>query len=194
MQLVQSVAARVFVLAAFLLGSAPNAGAVVFSPKTFLLSNGMQVVVVTNRRAPIVAHMVWYKIGAADGLGRAEMRQQGFFAPDPNAWHLVKRGGGDGFGAFGPMGADGKPVRFVAQPLNKIQHRIIVAQGKGALPDAVELFFAVVAINAFCYSEHWQIVDAKVTHDFGDGADLTGAAVDQKQIWPQRFFTVGVVF
>ena len=66
MQFLQSVAVRVFVLAAFLLGSAPNAGAVVFSPKTFLLSNGMQVVVVTNRRAPIVAHMVWYKIGAAD--------------------------------------------------------------------------------------------------------------------------------
>ena len=66
MEFVQSVAVRVFVLAAFLLGSAPNAGAVVFSPKTFMLSNGMRVVVVTNRRAPIVAHMVWYKIGAAD--------------------------------------------------------------------------------------------------------------------------------
>lgn len=66
MQFVQSVAVRVFVIAALLLGSTANAEAVVFSPKSFMLSNGMQVVVVTNRRAPIVAHMVWYKIGAAD--------------------------------------------------------------------------------------------------------------------------------
>jgi zinc protease len=28
----------------------------------------MQVVVITNRRAPIVTHMVWYKVGAADEL------------------------------------------------------------------------------------------------------------------------------
>ena len=44
----------------------PPAGARVFDPETFTLDNGMQVVVVTNRRAPIVTHMVWYKVGAAD--------------------------------------------------------------------------------------------------------------------------------
>ncbi|RMD63606.1 MAG: insulinase family protein [Alphaproteobacteria bacterium] len=38
----------------------------VFDPQTFTLDNGLQVVVVTNRRAPIVTHMVWYKVGAAD--------------------------------------------------------------------------------------------------------------------------------
>ncbi|RRH93185.1 insulinase family protein [Mesorhizobium tamadayense] len=32
----------------------------------FLLSNGMEVVVVPDHRAPIVTHMVWYKIGSAD--------------------------------------------------------------------------------------------------------------------------------
>ena len=26
----------------------------------------MQVVVIVNRRAPIVTHMVWYRVGAAD--------------------------------------------------------------------------------------------------------------------------------
>ncbi len=40
--------------------------AAVFNPETFTLANGMQVVVVTNRRAPVVAHMVWYRVGAAD--------------------------------------------------------------------------------------------------------------------------------
>ncbi len=46
----------------------PSASAVakVFSPETFTLKNGMQVVVVPNHRAPIVSHMVWYKVGSAD--------------------------------------------------------------------------------------------------------------------------------
>ncbi len=38
----------------------------VFFPETFTLDNGMQVVVVTNPRVPVVTHMVWYKVGAAD--------------------------------------------------------------------------------------------------------------------------------
>src|SRR5262245_1206188 len=45
---------------------APPAVAKVFSPTTFTLANGLQVVVITNMRAPIVTHMVWYHVGAAD--------------------------------------------------------------------------------------------------------------------------------
>ncbi|MBF0326561.1 MAG: insulinase family protein [Alphaproteobacteria bacterium] len=42
------------------------ATAAIFDPTTYQLANGMQVVVVENHRAPIVSHMVWYKVGAAD--------------------------------------------------------------------------------------------------------------------------------
>lgn len=35
-------------------------------PETFALANGMQVVVITDRRAPVVTNMVWYRVGAAD--------------------------------------------------------------------------------------------------------------------------------
>lgn len=38
----------------------------VFNPETFVLGNGMQVVVVPNHRVPVVTHMVWYKVGSAD--------------------------------------------------------------------------------------------------------------------------------
>jgi zinc protease len=38
----------------------------VFHPQTFMLDNGMEVVVVGNHRAPVVAHWVWYKVGTAD--------------------------------------------------------------------------------------------------------------------------------
>ena len=32
----------------------------------FKLANGMEVVVIPDRRVPVVTHMVWYKVGAAD--------------------------------------------------------------------------------------------------------------------------------
>ncbi|HEY0293145.1 MAG TPA: pitrilysin family protein [Hansschlegelia sp.] len=33
---------------------------------TFTLANGLQVVVIPDRRAPVVTHMIWYKVGSAD--------------------------------------------------------------------------------------------------------------------------------
>ncbi|ACJ00938.1 M16 family metallopeptidase [Rhodospirillum centenum] len=60
----RSAAAGAALLA--LVALSPPAVAKVFEPETFTLSNGMQVVVVTNRRAPVVSHMLWYKVGAAD--------------------------------------------------------------------------------------------------------------------------------
>src|SRR5438477_5629361 len=32
----------------------------------FTLANGLEVVVVPDHRAPVVTHMIWYKVGAAD--------------------------------------------------------------------------------------------------------------------------------
>jgi zinc protease len=49
----------------FFAAGAP-AAAKMFSPESFTLENGLQVVVVANRRAPVVTHMVWIKAGAAD--------------------------------------------------------------------------------------------------------------------------------
>jgi zinc protease len=34
--------------------------------ETFTLDNGMQVVVIPDHRAPVVTHMVWYRVGSAD--------------------------------------------------------------------------------------------------------------------------------
>jgi len=49
--------------------SAPvDLGDIVIAPdaETFTLDNGLEVVVIPDRRAPIVTHMVWYRVGAAD--------------------------------------------------------------------------------------------------------------------------------
>ena len=35
-------------------------------PESFRLSNGMDVLVIPDHRAPVVTHMVWYELGAAD--------------------------------------------------------------------------------------------------------------------------------
>ena len=42
------------------------AEAKLFNASEYRLDNGMQVVVVPNHKAPIVKHMVWYKVGSAD--------------------------------------------------------------------------------------------------------------------------------
>lgn len=37
-----------------------------WAPETFTLGNGMEVVVLPDHRAPVITHMVWYKVGAVD--------------------------------------------------------------------------------------------------------------------------------
>jgi zinc protease len=58
-----SALAIVLVLIAPAAAEAPRDPAEV---ENFLLDNGMEVVVIPDHRAPIVTHMVWYKIGSAD--------------------------------------------------------------------------------------------------------------------------------
>ena len=44
----------------------PAAAESLWNAETFTLANGMTVVVVPDHRAPVVTHMVWYRVGAAD--------------------------------------------------------------------------------------------------------------------------------
>lgn len=57
------------VLVAFLSAmqaSAQTAGDANGQVADFLLDNGLEVVVIPDHRAPIVTHMIWYKVGSAD--------------------------------------------------------------------------------------------------------------------------------
>jgi zinc protease len=69
----RNVALSVLILALTMTAAGPQqAEAALFNPETFTLDNGMQVVVVTDRRAPVVSHHVWYKVGSADSpLGKS---------------------------------------------------------------------------------------------------------------------------
>ncbi len=59
MTILKRAAAALMLLA---LAAAP-ARALDIDVTTFTLPNGMQVVVIPDHRAPVVTHMVWYKVG-----------------------------------------------------------------------------------------------------------------------------------
>ena len=63
----RSFAAAAFAAALALFAPA-HADEPLYAPNvtTFTLQNGLQVVVIPNHRAPVVTHMVYYKVGAAD--------------------------------------------------------------------------------------------------------------------------------
>jgi len=52
--------------AAVFAASASLTAAYASEPQLFTLDNGMEVVVLEDHRAPVVVHMVWYRVGAAD--------------------------------------------------------------------------------------------------------------------------------
>jgi zinc protease len=47
-------------------GAPTLASAGLFNAHTFQLANGMQVVLIPDHRAPVVTHMLWYRVGSAD--------------------------------------------------------------------------------------------------------------------------------
>ncbi|MEQ8347345.1 MAG: pitrilysin family protein [Sneathiellaceae bacterium] len=121
---------RAFLAAAVLplLMLAPGAAwAGLFNPESFTLDNGMQVVVIPDHRAPVVHHMVWYKVGAADEQpgksGLAHLTEHLMFkgtptVPDGDFSKLVRRAGGqdnaftssDYTGYFQTIAADRLPM------------------------------------------------------------------------------------
>lgn len=60
----------VLTLTIALIPSAAVAAKLGANVSTFELDNGMEVVVIPDHRAPVVTHMVWYRVGAADEAAR----------------------------------------------------------------------------------------------------------------------------
>lgn len=61
------------------------ATAKVFNAQSITLDNGLQIVVINNKRAPVITHMIWYKVGAAD-------EQAGFSGMAHYLEHLLFKG------------------------------------------------------------------------------------------------------
>jgi zinc protease len=58
--------AKYLLLVAGLVGATVSAAYAGAEVSHFSLANGLEVVVVPDHRAPVVTHMIWYKVGAAD--------------------------------------------------------------------------------------------------------------------------------
>ncbi|MEQ8332364.1 pitrilysin family protein [Nisaea sp.] len=76
-----------------------------YEPQSITLSNGMQVVAITDQRAPVVTHMVWYRVGGADEApgetGLAHFLEHLLFkgtekVPSGQFSRTVSRNGGEG--------------------------------------------------------------------------------------------------
>src|SRR5262245_64187891 len=61
-----SIAALAFVAAAAAATPSQGAGELAQKVSHFTLPNGLELVVVPDRRTPVVTHMIWYKVGSAD--------------------------------------------------------------------------------------------------------------------------------
>lgn len=63
---IMKYARTLVVYASLFMGVCTGTFAGLFNPQTFTLSNGLQVIVLTNTRAPIVKQILVYKVGAID--------------------------------------------------------------------------------------------------------------------------------
>lgn len=62
----RSFAAMLSVMAAFVVLVPAARAQAEWKPETFTLANGMTAVVLPDHRAPVVTHMLWYRVGSAD--------------------------------------------------------------------------------------------------------------------------------
>ena len=139
--------------------------------ESFMLDNGLQVVVIPDHRAPVVTQMVWYKIGSADEppgqSGIAHFLEHLMFKgtkthPAGEFSKVVSglggQGGGQGLGdtlgrtlrivigaAVGPFQLEGGlgHARFVAEG----DHASEAAVGAGALDQAARLVIQARGAN-----------------------------------------------
>ena len=108
-----------------------SAHAALFHPKIHTLSNGMDVVVIEDHRAPVVSHMIWYKVGAADEPPAPVLHSppRKVTAADQAAWTIP------------PALSNWKNTRGFTVPLDKR----LAADGRGLQETAINDNFAKVA-------------------------------------------------
>lgn len=83
---------------------ASSSQASLFGAQEFYLDNGMRVIVIPNHKAPIIKHMVWYKVGSVDEQlgkgGTAHLLEHLMFRgtkkiKDSDFNNIIEKNGGD---------------------------------------------------------------------------------------------------
>lgn len=104
MALLKRIAAAMLAAVACVWATAFAAEDAPFKAQSFTLANGMEVVVIPDRRAPVVTHMVWYRAGSSDDprgvSGIAHFFEHLMFrgtktVPDQEFDKIITRNGGE---------------------------------------------------------------------------------------------------
>src|SRR5580658_250259 len=118
--------------------------------------------------------------GALDGFERAEVMQQRAFARRSDAGDLLQAGLAHIARPARPVRADGKTMGLIAQPLDKIEHRVARWQLERVAAREEEGFAAGVAVRTLGDSGQGNF-GAQLGKHVARGIELPEAAVDQDQ-------------
>ena len=100
--------------------------------------------------------------GPGDGSRRAEMVQQRLLAARADTGDLVERRAPQGLGPLGAVGADGKPMRLVAQALQEIEHGVARVERERRPSRQKEAFPPGIAVRPLGDPDDRDIGDAEL--------------------------------
>ena len=119
------------------------------------------------------------------------MFHQGATPRRADAVHVIERIGTDGLGSLSAVGANGKPVGFIAQALNEIQNRITRFEHERQRPARnMEMFTPGIAVRTLGNAGKRDVRHTQFGHDLARDRQLTRTAIDQHEIgtrWKIRF-------
>src|SRR4051794_4421834 len=119
--------------------------------------------------------------GADDGLGRAEVVEQGALPRRPDAGQVVEQGGGHRTVAARAVVGDGEAVRLVAHPLEELQRGRVVTQDDRLAPAGDEDL-----LDALGERDDRDAARAEALERPQAGAQLARPAVDDDQVRQRR--------
>src|SRR5438874_4377304 len=91
------------------------------------------------------------------------------------------------------MGADRKPVRLVAQPLQEIEHRVARLEREGWPPWEKKALASGIAVGSLGDRDDRDIADAEFGEDGLRLGELPLPAIDQHQIGPHAALALGIL-
>src|SRR5262249_55053556 len=94
-------------------------------------------------------------------------------------------------GAALAMGADGKAVRLVAQPLDEIEDGVARRQLERGAIRQMEGLVTGIALRPFGDRDERHVAETEVCQRLAGGRQLALSAVDQDQVRPRRLAVVG---
>ncbi len=107
------------------------------------------------------------------------MVQQRLLAASADSVDFIERGAPQGLRPLCAMGGNRKPMRFVAQPLEKIENRIARVERERRSPRHKEVFPPGIAVRPLGDPDDCDIGDAEFFEDAAADIELPLAAVDQ---------------